>query len=163
MEPVVKITVRNYVAAVMMDRPPVNARSGQLRNELIAAFDSFTDRDDVRVAILTGFGKMFPARRIFCTGWRVPAEEMYRLGIVECSIPLEQLMPEAMMLATGIASKSPLTMRYAKQSMNTTMHMPPRDGYRFGQNMTVALSKSDDAAEARAAFSEKRKPDFQGR
>ena len=88
---------------------------------------------------------------------------MYRLGIVECSIPLEQLMPEAMMLATGIASKSPLTMRYAKQSMNTTMHMPPRDGYRFGQNMTVALSKSDDAAEARDAFSEKRKPDFQGR
>lgn len=60
MEPVVKITVRNYVAAVMMDRPPVNARSGRSRNELIAAFDSFTDRDDVRVAILTGFGKMFP-------------------------------------------------------------------------------------------------------
>ena len=66
-------------------------------------------------------------------------------------------------LATEIASKSPLAMRYAKQSMNTTMHMPPRDGYRFEQNMTVALSKSEDAAEARAAFFEKRKPNFKGR
>ena len=65
-------------------------------------------------------------------------------------------MPEAMKLATEIASKSPLAMRYAKQSMNTTIHMPPRDGYRFEQNRTVALSKSEDAAEARAAFFERR-------
>ncbi len=61
MEPVVKITVADYIATVMMDRPPVNAQSDQLRHELIAAFDSFTDRDDVRVAILTGVGKMFSA------------------------------------------------------------------------------------------------------
>ena len=54
MEPVVKVTVHEYVATVMMDRPPVNAQSDQLRQELIAAFDGFTDRDDVRVAILTG-------------------------------------------------------------------------------------------------------------
>jgi enoyl-CoA hydratase len=103
------------------------------------------------------------ARRMFYTGWRVPADEMYRTGVIECSVPLEQLMPEAMKLATQIASKSPLGMRYAKQSMNTTMHMPPRDGYRFEQNMTVALSKSEDAAEARAAFFEKRAPNFKGR
>src|SRR4051794_24609437 len=61
MEPVVKVTVADYIATVMMDRPPVNAQSDQLRNELIAAFDGFTDRDDVRVAILTGFGRMFTA------------------------------------------------------------------------------------------------------
>ena len=255
MDPVIKVTVRDYIATVVMDRPPVNAQSDQFRHELIAAFDSFTDRDDVRVAILTGFGKMFSAgadmkgrpsgqtpgeywafnrlvremfnsisecakpviaavngpalgagfvlatscdiilasdnavfgmpeidiglmggsamlqqmfgrsraRRMFYTGWRVPAEELYRTGVIECSAPLDQLMPEAMKLATEIASKSPLAMRYAKESMNTTMHMPPRDGYRWEQNKTVALSQSEDAAEARAAFFEKRKPDFKGR
>jgi enoyl-CoA hydratase len=41
--------------------------------------------------------------------------------------------------------------------------MPPRDGYRFEQNLTVELSKSEDAAEARAAFFEKRKPNLKGR
>ncbi len=255
MDPVVKVTVADYVATVMMDRPPVNAQSDQLRHELIAAFDSFTDRDDVRVAILTGFGKMFSAgadmksrptgdkageywafnrlvremfnsisecskpviaavngpalgagfalaascdiimasdnavfgmpeidiglmggaamlqslfgrsraRRLFYTGWRMPADEMYRLGVIECSVPLEQLMPEALRIATEIASKSPVAMRYAKMSMNTTMHMPPRDAYRWEQNQTVALSKTEDAAEARAAFFEKRRPNFKGK
>jgi len=28
MEPVVKVTVQDYVATVMMDRPPVNAQTG---------------------------------------------------------------------------------------------------------------------------------------
>ena len=89
--------------------------------------------------------------------------ELYRTGVVECCVPLEQLMPEAMQLAAEIASKSPIGMRYAKQSMNTTMHMPARDGYRFEQGVTVLLSKTEDAQEARPAFVEKRKPVFKGR
>ncbi len=81
------------------------------------------------------------ARRMFYTGWRVPAAELYRTGVVECCVPLDQLMPEAMKIATEIASKSPIGMRYAKQSMNTTMHMPARDGYRFEQGITVCCQK----------------------
>lgn len=250
-----KITVQDFIATVVMDRPPVNAQDTKFREEIIAAFDSFSDRDDVRVVILTGVGKMFSAgadmkarphsgepgeywgfnryvremfnsiaecakpvicacngpalgagfglvaacdiilasdnavfgmpeidiglmggatmlqrffgpsraRRMFFTGWRVPANELYRTGVIECSVPLEQLMPEAMKLAAEIASKSPLAMRYAKHSMNVTMHMPPRDAYRFEQGMTVQLSRSEDAREAREAFFEKRKPNWKGR
>ena len=91
------------------------------------------------------------------------ADELYRTGVAECCVPLEQLMPEAMKVATEIASKSPIGVRYAKQSMNTTMHMPARDGYRFEQGITVMLSKTEDAQEARRAFIEKRKPVFRGR
>ena len=38
--------------------------------------------------------------------------------------------------------------------------MPQREGYRFEQDFTVALSKTQNAREARAAFLEKRDPRF---
>ena len=85
------------------------------------------------------------ARRMFFTGWRVPAEELYRTDVIECCIPLDQLMPEALKLTAEITSKSPTGMYAAKHSMNTTMHMPARDAYRFEQGVTVMLSKTEDA------------------
>ena len=42
-------------------------------------------------------------------------------------------MAGSVKLAADIASQSPIGMRYAKQSMNTTTHMPARDAYRFEQ------------------------------
>ena len=56
-----KLTVQGDLATVVMDRPPVNAQNSAFRQELITTFDAFTDRDDVRVAILTGTGTMFSA------------------------------------------------------------------------------------------------------
>src|SRR5271165_6106182 len=57
----IKLSVQDHIATVVMDRPPVNAQNSEFRQELIATFDALTDRDDVRVAILTGTGKMFSA------------------------------------------------------------------------------------------------------
>ena len=50
-----------------------------------------------------------------------------------------------------------------KQSFNIVENLTLRDGYRIEQNMTVELSKSDDAKEAKRAFVEKSKPVFTGR
>ena len=50
------------VAVVTIDNPPVNAHSGQVLEEVAWSFDAVSDRDDVRVAILTG------ADRVFCAG-----------------------------------------------------------------------------------------------
>ena len=61
MPELLKITIADHIATVVMDRPPVNAQHTPFREEIIATFDGFTDRDDVRVAILTGFGTMFSA------------------------------------------------------------------------------------------------------
>jgi enoyl-CoA hydratase len=41
--------------------------------------------------------------------------------------------------------------------------MSPKDAYRFEQNFTYELSKTEDAREARAAQLEKRTPNFKGR
>lgn len=252
----IKVEVQEHIATVVMDRPPVNAQNAQFRAEIMEAFDSFNDRQDVRVAILTGSGKVFSAgadikerdgvirqpgdyarhnriareyvncirecavpviaavngaalgagfglmaacdimlasdnavfgmpeidvglaggaamlshlvgksrgRRILFTGDRISAAEMYRLGVIECCVPREALMDEAMKIARIIADKSPTAMRLAKKAYNVCENMPQRDGYRFEQDITVELSQTEDAREARRAFVEKRKPAFKGR
>jgi enoyl-CoA hydratase len=252
----IKVEVEDYIAAVVMDRPPVNAQNAQLRSEIMEVFDSFNDREDVRVAVLTGAGKVFSAgadikerdgvirqpgdyarhnrvareyancirecavpviaavngpalgagfglmaacdimlasdnavfampeidvglaggaamlshlvgkslgRRILFTGERIPAQELYRLGIIERCVPREALMEEALRIARSIAAKSPKAMRLAKKAYNVCENMPQRDGYRFEQDITVELSQTEDAKEARRAFAEKRKPVFKGR
>jgi enoyl-CoA hydratase/carnithine racemase len=72
-------------------------------------------------------------------------------------------METAMGIAREIASKSPLAMRLAKHALNTIEKMSLRDGYRFEQNMTVEIGKSEDSKEAMRAFVEKREPVFKGK
>jgi len=102
-------------------------------------------------------------RRMMFTGYRVPAAELYRLGIIEACTTPEGLMPAALELAQEIASKSPLSTRLAKHTLNTIEDMSLRDGYRYEQDMTATIAKTEDAQEARLAFAEKRAPVFKGR
>ena len=51
----------DYVAVVRLAHPPVNAHNQQLLSEVAWTFDTLSDRDDIRVAILTGEGKCFCA------------------------------------------------------------------------------------------------------
>jgi enoyl-CoA hydratase/carnithine racemase len=102
-------------------------------------------------------------RRMMLTGMRVPGPELYRLGIVEACVPPAELRPAAMELATTIASKSPVSTRLGKHTLNVIEDMSLRDGYRYEQDMTAMIGKTDDAREAQAAFREKRAPVFTGR
>jgi enoyl-CoA hydratase len=102
-------------------------------------------------------------RRMMLTGYRVPGEELYRLGIVEACTAPGELMPAAMELAATIASKSPVSTRMGKHTLNTIEDMSLRDGYRYEQDMTALIGKTEDAQEAQAAFREKRAPVFKGR
>lgn len=115
------------------------------------------------VAMLTALLGRSRVRRMVMTGMRVSAEELYRQGVIEAALPPDRLLPEAMAVAAEIASKAPLGIRYAKNSCNMAELMPERDTYRFEQNFTYELAKTEDSKEARAAFAEKRKPVFKGR
>lgn len=102
-------------------------------------------------------------RRMALTGMRVKGEELYRLGIVEACVPPEALLQTAMDIAQVIASKSPVSTRMGKHTMNVIEDMSLRDGYRYEQDMTAQIGKSEDAKEAQRAFAEKRAPVFTGR
>ncbi len=57
----IKIAVADGIAVVTMDHPPVNAQNAEFNIEMAYAFDMISDRRDIRVAILTGAGKVFSA------------------------------------------------------------------------------------------------------
>jgi enoyl-CoA hydratase len=59
----VGLSVDDHVATITLDRPPVNAVARETYLEIRAAFDSLSDRTDVRVAIFTAAGD-----RAFCAG-----------------------------------------------------------------------------------------------
>lgn len=56
-----KFDVADGIATIVFDRPPVNAQNRRSREELTWIFDTVSDRDDIRVAILTGSGDVFSA------------------------------------------------------------------------------------------------------
>lgn len=63
----IRCEVQDFIALVTMDRPPVNAVNPQFLDELMLVFDTLSDRSDVRVAVLTGAG------RVFCAGADIKA------------------------------------------------------------------------------------------
>ena len=56
-----KVEVADYVATVTLARPPVNAQNRRFREEIIAIFDTLSDRTDVRGrGRLNGQGRLGP-------------------------------------------------------------------------------------------------------
>ncbi|WP_442596995.1 enoyl-CoA hydratase/isomerase family protein [Parapusillimonas sp. JC17] len=135
---------------------------------LVAAKTAVVGLPEINVGLLGGGRhgmRLFShsrLRRMMLTGLRVDGDELYRLGVVEASVPVEELLDRALELAEEIASKSPLSTVLAKQTLNAIEDMSLRDGYRYEQDMTAAIAKTDDAKEARMAFLEKRAPVFRG-
>ncbi|WP_419919211.1 enoyl-CoA hydratase-related protein [Candidatus Poriferisocius sp.] len=100
------------------------------------------------------------AREMFFTGEPVSATEMHRIGAVRTVTAPEALREAALELARLLASKSPIALRLAKESMNRTEHLPLREAYRTEQDYTARLLRFEDSREARRAFREKRDPEF---
>ena len=97
-------------------------------------------------------------RELFLTGVPLPAAELHRLGAVNRVVPASELAGVARGLAEGLAAKSPLAMRLAKQALNETEFLPLKEAYRTEQGYTRRLLQHPDSQEARQAFAEKRDP-----
>jgi enoyl-CoA hydratase len=103
------------------------------------------------------------ARKLFMTGRQVPAKEFLELGVVDAVVPVTELLDKAMELARELAAKSPIAMRLAKESLNRIEGLSLKDAYRTEQDYTSRLLAFEDSAEARAAFAEKRAPEWHWR
>ena len=69
-------------------------------------------------------------------------------------------MAEARALADVIATKSPIGLRLAKESLNRVEDLGLKDGYRLEQDYTGRITRYHDSAEARRSYLEKRDPEW---
>lgn len=136
---------------------------------LVAADDAILGMPEIDVGIAGGVkfldrhlppGKM---RRMLLTGQRVPAADLHRLGVIEECVPRDRVAATARAIAAEIAAKSPIAVRMLKESFNMVENLTFRDGYQLEQRTSIAMSRTEDAQEAKRAFIEKRKPVFKGR
>jgi enoyl-CoA hydratase/carnithine racemase len=103
------------------------------------------------------------ALELMSTGRRVDAAEAVRLGFVNRVVPVDELDTAVDELASELADKSPLTMRWGRGSFYRALEMHSDEALAYLQSMIALTTMTEDAAEGIAAFSEKRPPNWRGR
>lgn len=103
------------------------------------------------------------AKLILFSGRRFKAEEALRMGLINQILPRAELEPAVVDLAGEIATNAPLTVEAVKATVGEIVKdRSDRDMGRIDR-MIAACFDSQDYAEGRTAFMEKRKPVFTGR
>jgi enoyl-CoA hydratase/carnithine racemase len=103
------------------------------------------------------------AFELMATGRRVAADEAVSLGIVNRVVPVDELDAAVDELAATLASKSPLVLRWGRESFYRALEMRADDALDYLQAMLSLTVASEDTAEGLAAFAEKRSPKWKGR
>lgn len=103
------------------------------------------------------------AMEMILTGEPIGAREAERAGLVARVVPDELVVEDALVLAAKIATKSPVALRLAKESVNAAYEMPLTAGLAHERRLFFLLFATEDQKEGMAAFMEKREPEFKGR
>ena len=106
---------------------------------------------------------MSAAADLMLTGRIVESDEAFRIGMVSDVVDDDDLLPRALERAQAIVANTPLGVRMTKRVMWANLDAPNLDTALELENRTQVLtSMGEDAAEARAAFLERRPPRFRG-
>ncbi len=126
---------------------------------------------EVSLGLLPGYGgtQRLPrligsglALEMILTGDMVDAQEALRIGLVNKVLPADELLAHARERAKTILKRSPVAVRFAKESVRRGASMELQDGLNLESDLFGMISSTEDMREGTKAFLEKRKPDFPG-
>jgi enoyl-CoA hydratase len=103
------------------------------------------------------------AMEMVLTGRALTAREAEARGLVARVYPVEVYLEEAKALAREIASKAPVAVRLAKESVNKAYESSLTDGLDYERKLFYFLFGTQDGREGMQAFVEKRKPEWKGK
>jgi len=172
-------------------RPPIEDpfMSGALEKPVIAAINGFAmgggfmlvERTDLRVAARTAIFEVSEAKRWLlggynhghianlpypvamemALGFRFTAERFHQIGFVNRLVEPEQVMPESIAMAEHLLTLPPAARVNTVHMMRAMRPEPGPDMKKLAKALHEHGAKSD-LMESRAAFAEKRKPNFKG-
>jgi enoyl-CoA hydratase/carnithine racemase len=102
------------------------------------------------------------AMEMLLIGDAIDAQTAARWGLVNRVVPADKVMETALDLARRIAANAPLAVQAAKELALRGSDQGLAAGLRFEQFVQHILQRTEDAAEGRQAFAEKRAPRFTG-
>jgi enoyl-CoA hydratase len=138
----------------------------------IASENARLGQTEINVGLIPGWGgtQRLPqfvgksmAKEMIFTGKIIDAKTAERLGLVNAVVPPDQLMFVVRELATEIANKSSVSIKLAKELINSSLETRLKVGEKHEAEAFGIVASTEDFKEGVAAFLEKRKPKFKGK
>jgi len=111
----------------------------------------------IRLPQIVGMGH---AMEIILSGERVDAEHALRIGLVNRIYPQNELLAKTLAYAQMLASRSPLSQRFAKEVVRRSVGMHMDEALKWESRSFRDVAFTDDLKEGLASFKERRPADF---
>jgi enoyl-CoA hydratase len=167
----VTATRKPWIAAVAGFALGGGCELAMMADYIIAAENAKFGQPEIKLGIAPGMGGSqrltravgkAKAMQMCLTGRMMDAAEAERASLVAQVVPVETLVEEALKQAKAIAEMPPLAAIANKEMVNTAFETGLATGILFERRLFDGLCATADKAEGMAAFTEKRKGNWQG-
>ncbi|OIQ43106.1 MAG: enoyl-CoA hydratase [Roseobacter sp. MedPE-SWde] len=144
--------------------------------QLVASCDLAIATDDCRFGVngvniglfcstpMVALSRNIPRKHAFellTTGEFMSAPRAAELGLINRSVPADQLETETRAMADTIASKLGAAVKVGKEAYYQQLEMPIEEAYAYTSEVIVTNLMQPDTVEGMQAFIEKRRPDWE--